>query len=150
MISDIITNAKLYMGVHGGIDTAFKFLAHTDLSKLPEGKTEIDGDAVYAMLSHPTTRDTGDEKFEIHRKYIDVQFLVAGEECIYFDHMAHLAEDTPYNAEKDYGLLKGSRRGCVHMAPKTFAIFFPEDAHMPLVSAGKDQQITKLVVKVRV
>lgn len=149
MIIDTIKHARQYLGMHHGINKALEYLMSVDIPKLAEGRNDVDKDT-YVLLSHPTTRNTGGEKYEAHRNYIDVQYLLSGEEYIYFDQIENLIEDTPYNPEKDCILFTGPRKGLIQMLPGTFAIFFPNDAHMPLVSQGKEFKLTKLVVKVRV
>ena len=67
----------------------------------PAGRYELDGDRVYAMVQGYETHDADPDKLEIHRKYVDIQLLLSGEESIVCRSVAGLKETVPYNAEKD-------------------------------------------------
>ncbi|EMY8413179.1 YhcH/YjgK/YiaL family protein, partial [Escherichia coli] len=58
------------------IEKALDFLRATDFNALEPGVVEIDGKNIYAQIIDLTTRP------EVHRRYIDIQFLAWGEEKI--------------------------------------------------------------------
>ena len=53
---------------------AFEFLRRPDLADLPDGRHEIDGDEIFAMISSPALKPFGTGKVESHRKYIDIHY----------------------------------------------------------------------------
>jgi len=89
--------------------------------------------------------------FESHRQYIDVQFILSGEEIIELCNINDLIVDSEYNKEMD--LLKyntTNNSSIIKLKKGDVAIFFPEDAHMPCVELNKSMKVFKTVVKVAV
>ena len=78
-------------------DEAFAFLKNNDLTKLAPGKYPIDGDNVYASITEDSTKDYDKSKWESHRKYIDLQYVISGEEKIGVAPVANLKVIVPYN-----------------------------------------------------
>ena len=83
MILDTIQNASVYEGLHAGIDLALKAVAAYTPENYETGKVELDGDKVFLLRNAYTTNDPAAAKFEAHRAYIDVMYMVEGEETIY-------------------------------------------------------------------
>ena len=114
------------------------------------GEVHLDGDSVaFEQVYH--TRERKDCFFESHRKYIDVQFILEGEETIDVIPTADLAIDEPYREERD--LVKYDDPGAgarLHLRAGEAAVFFPEDGHMPGQSGGASALVRKTVVKVPV
>ena len=81
MLYDTLENLSAYSVLSPRLARAFRFLAETDFSTLPDGCLELDGQDVYATLSTYETRLVNDTP-EAHRKYIDVQFLLSGSEKV--------------------------------------------------------------------
>jgi biofilm protein TabA len=116
-------------------------------------RVEIDDKDVYAMFQVFETVPPGAEiKLEAHRQYIDIQYIVSGEEVMGWAHVSELHGATPYNPEKDVfeGTLPAARLTPVLVKPGQAAVFFPEDAHAPKLAAGQPARVKKIVVKVRV
>lgn len=111
--------------------------------QLEEGSVTFD--QVYA------TRDRADCFFESHRKYIDIQFVLEGEEVIDVIPIGALAVTKPYREEKDVIKYADTREGSrLRIRAGEAAIFFPEDGHMPGQFAEKAALVRKTVVKVPV
>ena len=104
----------------------------------PAGRYELDGDRVYAMVQGYETHDADPDKLEIHRKYVDIQLLLSGEESVVCRSVAGLKETVPYNAEKDIAFYRLAIEQSVPLTlvPGNFAVFFPEEGHMPGVSCA--------------
>ncbi len=66
------------------IERALDFLRSTDFSKLAPGVVEIDGKNIFAQIIDLTTREVAENRPEVHRRYLDIQFLAWGEEKIGF------------------------------------------------------------------
>lgn len=129
-------------------DKVVAFLRDTDLKNLPAGRHEIDGDNVYAMVTIAPTKDLDSTKFESHRKYIDVQYVIDGEEKIAVEPVANATVTVPYDDAKDIAHYSGE--GETYTAtPETFFIFFPINAHRPSITPGGNEIDKKLVIKVR-
>ena len=148
MIADHIRNAALYYGMSPRLAKALRYLAETDFSRIAPGKVDLDGADLYAMISEYTTKPVAETKWEAHRKYIDVQFLVTGQEGIAVADLPTLKPAAPYDEAKDFQLLEGSGWS-LSLKAHMFAIFFPHDAHMPCIAEGAPAPVRKVVVKVR-
>lgn len=150
MIADTITNSQIYYPIHFGFSTVFEFLNSNDVSCLEEGRYELDGEDVYLIVSFYKTRDFRPDGWEAHRKYIDIQLLLEGEENIYYRPVSSLEVAAEYDYEKDYIKLKGEG-SVLPLTPGNFMIFFPGDGHQPGIKTGSDaMHVKKFVFKVKV
>ncbi len=130
-------------------NTAFEFLDSIS-SDAEEKKYEIQGNDVYAIIASYNTIES--HKFEAHREYVDIQFLLEGQEIIESTALNGLTVDTPYDPEKDveFYVKRDSRNTVSHLMPGLFIAFFTHDAHMPGVSVGESPAfVKKVVVKIR-
>jgi len=131
---------------------AIKHLQVTDFDQLPTGSYELQGKDIYVQVIDMGTKDPQIAKPEIHHSYIDVQFLVKGQEKI------GVARDSGNNIiqedlleERDILFYEGlENEFYIMMTPGNFAIFFPEDVHRPGCKAGEKSFIRKVIVKVKV
>jgi YhcH/YjgK/YiaL family protein len=148
MILDDLSNAARYASLHPGFREGFKFLARGDLAQLDTGKYELDGDRVFALINRDPGRGRGQARLEAHRKYIDIQLLVAGSEEIGWRPMAHCREVAEkYDAARDIMFFSDQPEAWINLPVGKFMIFYPDDAHAPLASTGDN---VKAVIKVAV
>jgi YhcH/YjgK/YiaL family protein len=146
MILSPLSQADRYIALHPGFAAAFSFLQRRELNQLPDGRNEIDGQRLYAMVMRVPGKGCANTKLEVHRRYIDIQYCVAKGDLIGWKPTATCSKaDLPYDDAKDFQLFADQPDDWVATAPGTFAIFFPEDAHAPL---GGEGPIHKVVVKV--
>lgn len=132
-------------------DKAFAFLKSSDLSKLELKRHDIDGDNLYAPVSEYITRDDEGAKFEVHKKYIDVQYIISGKEKMLIAPLNLKKEAlVPYDSVNDYELMYVSESTVLKATPDRFFIFFPDDAHSPGLKDGENSPVRKVVVKVKV
>jgi YhcH/YjgK/YiaL family protein len=146
MIIDHIKNAAQYAGLGKRIQAGLEWLAATDFSVMAPGRYELDGNNLYALVQTYDTRDPALGKWEAHRRYIDIQYVVSGREKMGYAEISTLV-GSGYDAEKDFQLLVGEG-DFLTCGPGTFILFAPQDAHMPCLAADKPQTVTKVVVKV--
>lgn len=148
MILDTLGNAHRYQALHKGFAQAFEFLMRPDLKELPAGKYEIDHEQVYAMVSKGPGRKKEDALLEAHGLYIDIQLVLAGTDTMGWKPASLCTEPSgEYDQQADVRFFTDEPVAWVAVAGGAYAVFFPEDAHMPLISPG---QIHKVVVKVAV
>ena len=148
MILDTLENAHRYTALNSGFAKAFEFLQRPDLKTLPVDKYEIDGERVYATVVKDFGRKKGDARLETHREYIDIQLVLAGTDTMGWKPLQ--ACTTPagaYDQDVDLQFYLDPPDAWLATGSGNFAIFFPEDAHMPMVSP---EQLHKIVVKVAV
>jgi biofilm protein TabA len=151
MIYDTKENLQNYKGISKNLDLALDYLTQTDLSGAEAGKYEIDGSHVFALVQTPETRPQEQCRWEAHKKYIDIQYLIDGEEAIGFQKTEAMTVSEPYDAEKDIVFFHENGKGFFpRLAPGSFVICFPTDAHMPLLCTQEPQHIKKVIVKIEV
>jgi YhcH/YjgK/YiaL family protein len=146
MVIDTLVNASRYAALHPAFARAFRFLAETDLAALPTGRTDIDGDDMFVMLDRKDGRGRDGARLEAHRRYIDIQYTVHGEEEIGWTPLAACAApDGAFDATKDIIFFDDAPSCWLSVPRGSFAIFFPDDAHAPLAGTGA---LTKAIVKI--
>ncbi|MFS2225306.1 YhcH/YjgK/YiaL family protein [Pantoea sp. B65] len=134
------------------IEKALDFLRTTDFRQLEPGVVEIDGRKIFAQILDLTTRPRQQNRPEVHRRYLDIQFLAWGEEKI------GVAIDTGRNViseslleERDIIFFQQmENESVIEMTPGSYAIFFPQDVHRPACNKIKEHPIRKIVVKVAI
>jgi YhcH/YjgK/YiaL family protein len=154
MILDHIDNWQQYAACHSAFAKAFSHLAETDFTEMDEGRYELDGDRVYVMVQDCEGRGLDGARIEAHRKYIDIQFTVIGEEVIGWADIADTGlaklvgvKGEGYDAEKDVEFYSGEPFTWIDIPAGHFAVFFPNDGHAPLAA---DDSFRKVVVKIAV
>ncbi|MFZ2411772.1 MAG: YhcH/YjgK/YiaL family protein [Candidatus Methanoperedens sp.] len=131
---------------------AIDFLQRPDLHNMADGRMEIDGQQVFALLQRYETLVMDAPTIEYHRAYLDVQYIVSGEEIIGWTPIEHMTITEPYNADRDVCLGTVPQRLLtpVHLQAGQLAVLYPEDGHAPRMAAGKPSRVFKVVVKVAV
>jgi YhcH/YjgK/YiaL family protein len=132
-------------------EKAFNFLKNTDLSKLELKRYDIDVDNLFATVSEYTSKNEDAAKFEAHRKYIDLQYVISGKEVMNIAPLTSIVEViTPYDDKKDIEFVTVSKVVNYKASPSNFFIFFPTDVHRPGLKDGANAQVRKIVIKVMV
>jgi YhcH/YjgK/YiaL family protein len=129
-------------------DKAFAYLKEIDLQTLTNGKQVIDGDNIYAFVTEAPSKDYDKTAFESHKNYIDLQFVIRGEENMGRTTLKKVKLDKEYNERNDIMFYTGD--GEIYTIPEnTFILFFPSDAHRPNITPGGNKVVKKIVVKIR-
>lgn len=133
------------------LTTAFKFIKENDLSKLPLGKTFIDGNEVYLNKMNYVAKNFEDAKLEGHEKYLDIQLVLEGEEKIgYVDkNKKGIKVKQEYNEEKDVSFYESELDAIVKLDAGYFVLVLPNDLHQPSIKTS-DNSVTKVVFKVKI
>ena len=152
MIVDNIKNRAIYETCTKGLKEGFDFILKAVAEGLPLGKYEIEGENIYAIVQEYNTKPIEECKYEAHRKYIDIQYVVKGKETITTAYLENCKTSCQYNAEKDVEFFEIPKNVSeLFLNSGDFAIFFPQDVHCPQVSPdGKNEVLSKIVVKVKV
>ena len=148
MILDKLHNLGLYRGLNPLFAVAFDYLQGTDLSALAPGRYEIEGTSVYALVQEYPTRARSQGRWEAHRDYVDLHFMLRGEEVTGWANISDLRSLGDYDTAKDVEHLEGA--GTFLTVPQGhFVIFGTEDAHMPCLEPGRPNSVRKVVLKIR-
>ncbi len=148
MILARLEEADRYASLTPGFAQALAFLRRPDLGQLAPGRYEIDGTRVYAAVMQAPGKTRDAARMEAHRKYIDIQYVISGtDEMGWKSKAACLQPQGEYDPAKEVEFFADAPEAWVAVPPGHLAIFFLEDAHAPMVSAG---DLHKVVVKVAV
>jgi YhcH/YjgK/YiaL family protein len=150
MIIDLLSNAQLYYNQGPLFKKAFEYLTQTDFSKVEKGKYELDGQNLFAIVNEYDTVSPDNEQMESHKKYIDIQYIVAGAERIGHDFLKAQTPSKAYDNEKDFMLFGEKPTFFSVLQQGMFAIFFPHDLHMPNIKIDAPAYVKKVVIKVAV
>lgn len=146
MIFDTLANADRYTAMHVLFPRAFEFLRNTDLKELSPGRYPIEGERLFAIVEKVPGRKRDQAKLECHRKYIDIQYVLDGIDEMGWKPVRDCHEPlADYKVEKDIQFFGDEPASWIATPPGAFCIFFPEDAHAPLVSDG---DIRKVILKI--
>lgn len=138
---------------HVGLQQALDYLARLGDAMPDDGRVEIAGDRVFALVqSYQTVWPDALIRLEAHRKYVDVQYVLAGQECIAWASTEQMPVSTPYDAAAEawFGDVPAAATTCVRLNAGQLAVFFPTDGHAPRLAAGAAAPVRKIVVKVAV
>jgi biofilm protein TabA len=151
MIVDRIENVKLYSKLSKNLATALKILQSKKLRKQAVGRYEVKGTKLYYMVQNYVTKPTDGGEFEAHKKYIDVQCVLDGEESIPYANISDLKVSKRYKPKADVAFYRLSKDyTSVNLSKGMFCVLFPEDAHLPCRILKKKSNVHKIVIKVPV
>lgn len=131
-------------------ESAFRFLS-TAPADIADGRHVIDGDLLFVNAATYAPRPLEGARYEAHQAYLDIQYVLEGCEWMHVVHRSAVVPLGGYDAAGDVRFFEqgGERPTRVALAPGTFAVLYPEDAHMPGIISGEGNTVRKLVVKVR-
>ena len=134
-----------------GFEAAFEFLDQKTLADVPVGKHAIEGEQVYALVQKLPSRSADTAQFESHRKYIDVHYVVSGQETSGFSPAENLKLAVPYDESKDVMLYAVPQQYTkVEVRPGHFVVYHPGQAHLPNCHLQGPHDLHKVVIKVHV
>lgn len=149
MVIDRLRNAAGYYGLGRRLQAAFEYLQRNELHRRELGRYEINGGSVYALVQQYSTKPREQGRLEAHRRYMDVQYLLEGAERIGYANLESLRVVQPYDEAKDVLFCEGEA-DLLLLRAGSFALFGPQDAHMPGLLVAAPQTVKKVVVKVMV
>lgn len=141
---DFKTNHIVDQSLQDGIDFIKNLKAD-----IPCGKHEIKP-GLFANVFELETKNGGN--YEAHRKHIDIQAVLMGEELVNWGHRDDFEIHTPYQDADDYLLFHPNDQAAeaLHLVPGRLMVLYPEDAHRPNQAYGQPGKVKKIVVKVPV
>lgn len=145
-----VNNAAFYEAYHTNKklwDTAFAFLQTQDLINMPIGKRPLIGEAVFISVTDEPSKNMADVKWESHKKYIDLQYIIKGKEIIGVADASKATVTKPYTPDA----MNYTADGTYYTTDsRTFFLFFPNDAHRPTIKADGYDVVKKIVIKIQV
>lgn len=148
MIFSNLAKTSTVTGLHPLFPRVFEYMQHTDLNALTPGVHQIIDQKLFVIAEHANGRSRADAKLEAHQKYIDIQMVLQGVEEMGWKPLADCKQPLDeYNAERDICFFDDTPDRWIATPAYHFCIFFPDDAHAPLVSTGA---IRKVIFKIAV
>ena len=131
---------------------AFTFLKTKDLAHLEPGVYVIDSGNVTATVSEGPTKKLEDVKWEAHRNFNDLQYIIKGKAKM---GVAPSADPrgvliVPYSNTTDNENFTNDGGDYYDADPSTFFIFSPQEMHRPAIKVDGYNSVKKIVIKVRV
>ncbi len=147
----ISTLAKDAPNLHKNLVKGLEYLAKTDLVALPKGKHEIEGKDIYVAINEYETQPREVRRAEAHADYLDIQYIISGEELIAYSLLAADNEVLSDELEaKDAIFYKTVQQETdLVMTEGMYAIFFPWDVHRPNCVLKEAVNVKKAVVKIK-
>ncbi|MFM9276668.1 YhcH/YjgK/YiaL family protein [Paenibacillus jiagnxiensis] len=151
MILAVLDQAELFRHLHPGFDEAFAFIQQSSTRDLIPGKYKIDGDRVFAMVQEYVTKPESECGWESHREYIDIQYLVLGQEQMNSAPLDRLIDQSDYVTATDKISYRSalSPYSSLQVRAGQFTVFFPEDGHQACICSGTSEVVKKIVIKVK-
>lgn len=151
MIFDHISNIATYKDLTPNIALGLDFLKQMK-PDTAVGTYQINH-RVKVIASEYETKMENEFGYEAHKKYIDIHYLLLGEERIACLPIERMKETKAYNEENDaafYAVDLSLQPSYLSLLPGYFAIFFPQDGHKPQLCVDKPMSVKKIVVKVEI
>lgn len=151
MIIDHLRNAVKYYPVSSYVAKGLLWIEKHkhELATMENGRYEIQGEDVYAIVNSYDTKPAAECGWEAHKVYCDIHYSVTGEERIAYQHISQMRETQQYNAERDYSLYAGEGNW-VTVREGMFTLLMPEDVHAPGAMTGNEPTfLKKVVIKLR-
>lgn len=138
MILDTLKNKELYTSLHPLFKSVFDYIDTHDLAAMEPGRYDIDGDNVFVMVQELELRDLEQARLELHRKYIDIQLVLRGDEELFgwSEKRDCLSPEAPFDEAKDIQLFVDKPQCFYSVREGQFSILFPEDGHAPMLGKG--------------
>ena len=115
MIVDVLANSERIEGLNPYFKVVFDYIKTHDLSSMPVGRIDIDGDNAYLKIEDAKGRKTEEAVYERHDKYIDIQMPLSMPESYGWKAQSLLGEEQPPSSElplpryKEHEHLPGKR-----------------------------------------
>lgn len=148
MIIANLRDAARYEALHPLLHKLFEYVATHDLSHVPAGRIELEGDDLFINVADSALRTREEQRLEVHRRYLDVHFPLSGPETIGWRALSTLdvQPDAPFDEAADFALYTAPAEAYATLQPGSFCIVWPEDAHAPIIGQGT---LRKLIAKVK-
>jgi YhcH/YjgK/YiaL family protein len=154
MIVSKLDDALLGAACMERLAKALDWVAQTDMAALEPGRHDIEGDEIYANVMEVTTCAPAEKQFEAHHAYLDVHYVIEGEELIGTAPVGECPEVQAYAQADDFALYgdpaDAARVTWTLLRPGELCVTPPADAHKPACAVGAPARLKKACVKVHV
>lgn len=151
MVYDCISHLKNYERLLPNLAKLVDYLEKHSARDLPLGEHRIDDDLILKVKEY-IPREKGTARWEAHRVFADVQYVVRGHELMGISNMQNMQPMDEYDETSDSIHFDKEYPGVnFPLTEGNFMLLMPDDAHMPSLcdSDGKDT-VLKIIAKVRI
>ena len=137
-----------YKKVHPRFEAAFEALKKFAFGNYEPGRYEIDGSNLYVLVQEYETKPAAEKKFEIHKNYIDIQYIISGDELMGYESLDKLTPMGDYKPDVQLFFMNEEYDKFV-LRDGDFVVFFPNEPHAPGAAANDlPSPVRKIVVKI--
>ncbi|EGC85213.1 YhcH/YjgK/YiaL family protein [Prevotella denticola CRIS 18C-A] len=148
MIIADLSAACRYYALHPRMKELMEYILHHDFNGQEAGRITLDSGSLFINLDEVELKTKDRQRLEFHKRYIDVQVPLLKEETMGWTPMSRLGiPDIAYHPDTDCGFYTQEAKEYFKVRPGQFVLFFPEDAHAPVIGEGRQR---KLVGKIRI
>lgn len=150
MILDTHDNLHRYTGIFRDVDPRPFFAWLKVCRDVPPGqRVDFAGDKLFAKTLRQDTGNRDAFRWETHREYVDLQYILGGGEVIEWAPVARLAADGSYDAKTDLQFhAPAAADETLVMSNGLFVFLFPTDGHKPSVADGTNRHVHKVIAKI--
>ena len=147
MILDSLKNKEQYVSLHPRFKQVFDYIDTHDLAAMELGRHDVDGDNIFVMVQELELRPLEQARLELHRKYIDIQLVLRGDEEVFgwSEKKECLKPETEFDEAKDIQLFVDTPQCFYTVREGQFSVLYPEDGHAPMLGKGK---VKKCIFKI--
>ena len=129
---------------------AIQFIKNLNYADYEKGKHVVNEDFFF-LIQEYVAKEADQARYETHNNYVDIQYIVEGEEGMEVAPKNTMEVSVPYNPEKDVEFYVSKEGNCkMVITAGGYAVFYPQDAHKPCIRVKEPVTIKKIVGKVRV
>ena len=147
MIVDTLENLERYSSLNPLFPEVFEVIRKTDFLNTQPGHISFQGKEYYINVDVADLRPSSSAYPEAHDRFIDIQIPLSRSEFMGYMPRVDCSSIKSENKDKDISFFNDVTKSMIHVRPGMFAIFFPNDAHAPIIGEGTTK---KIVVKVPV
>ena len=138
MILDSLKNKEQYVSLHPRFKQVFDYIDTHDLAAMELGRHDVDGDNIFVMVQELELRPLEQARLELHRRYIDIQLLLKGEEELFgwSEKVDCLQAEADFDEQKDVQFFTDVPQCFYSLKVGQFTILYPEDGHAPMLGEG--------------
>ena len=133
---------------------AAEFMENFKPENYADGRYDLNEEGLFENIQSYTTNPRENQKYEAHRRYIDVQYIITGKDGFCLKDISEMTEAdiiVPYSEESDIMFFSNKVEGEYHaLTDGEFLVMPPECAHMPGMAVGEPSPVRKMVVKIPV
>ena len=132
-----------YASVIPGLEEATKIIDAHDPKEygtfpLPNGRF---------MVGMHTSRSAEGAQAEAHRRFLDIQYVITGQDVVGWNSINHMTPAGEFNMEGDIGFFEGDVE-MIRIPAGYCYVVFPEDAHLPDCHIDQPMNFLKYVIKI--